>query len=133
MQKLVDEQHRRMLTGHAPAEEETEATDTAKAADADSKAALILQPKTFPLLYVSSSSGGANSYVPVEVGDIPKFSELSLTRVCGGSCGGGGGRVVVRLAFICPQYVQRCKIRIKISPQVPNSIKFVPHILTHTL
>ena len=81
MQKLVDEQHRRMLTGHAPAEEET---DTAEAADTGSKGAMILQPKTFPLLYAPSSSGGTNSYVPVEVGDIPTFSELSLARVCGG-------------------------------------------------
>ena len=82
MQKLVDEQHRRMLTGHAPAEEETDATEATPPPEADSKGALILQPKTFPLLYASSSSGGANSYVPVEVGDIPTFSELSLTRVC---------------------------------------------------
>ena len=80
MQKLVDEQHRRMLTGHAPAEEDTETTEIPKTPEA--AGALILQPKTFPLLYASSSSGGANSYVPVEVGDIPTFSELSLTRVC---------------------------------------------------
>ena len=82
MQKLVDEQHRRMLTGHAPAEETETTTENAEKSADEKAGALILQPKTFPLLFSSSASGGgANSYVPVEVGDIPKFSELSLTQV----------------------------------------------------